>query len=226
MKNLMSITEKEKTIFRAFKDSEYGEGDRDSVVWMFSIKEHSGLKGKEFSGVVSSLCKKDLLDTDVVGDSTSNIPIKDTYTMWLTEDGKDVFDSLFGEEDDDAVENSEGDNLELVDLAIADDKNSVEEVYEIFYRKIHEIYQVVRVEKSVIIEDLGLEVKSFGDPDNPEEWVDGVEYGDWSPSEEQAMEYVRMVVEYEKSELAEMVKELRKSSDEMLEAIRGLGQLI
>ena len=91
-----NVTELEIKVLRAFFDSEFGDVYDDkyeefgTCVWMFSIKEHSGLDGKTFSGVVSSLVKKGLVETETEGDhGMRHVKIEDTYTMSITEDGWD-----------------------------------------------------------------------------------------------------------------------------------------
>jgi len=99
MKNL---TEKEAAILGAFFESEYGDVDMAAYseygreIWMFSIKEHSGLDGKTFSGTVSSLVQKGLVQTDTAGvKGAMQMAIKDTYTMTITEKGWMEYESYF-----------------------------------------------------------------------------------------------------------------------------------
>ena len=101
MKNL---TENEAAVLNAFFESEYGDVDMAAYteygreVWMFSIKEHSRLDGKTFSGTVSSLVKKGLVITDTAGDKGAmQMSIKDTYIVTITEKGWHEYESYFTE---------------------------------------------------------------------------------------------------------------------------------
>lgn len=75
----MNITQLELEVLAAIDFSDYGESITDSV-WTFSVvDECKTVKGKQFSGVVSSLVKKGLVEVD---DS-----IADESTIQMTSEG-------------------------------------------------------------------------------------------------------------------------------------------
>lgn len=98
----MALTEKEIAVLKAFADNEYtamdGEYSNPYIKhpqWMFTIQDYSGLCGKEFSGVVSSLTKKGFVGSDTTGDkSMIGVSIKDTWTMWMTDAGFDALQEV------------------------------------------------------------------------------------------------------------------------------------
>ena len=91
----MKITNKEQEVLESIVNSNYNctddKTDRDLIgyeVWMWDVADTSGITGKSFSGVCSSLLEKGLIDTDTQGDKTQiGIAIKNTYTITLTEKG-------------------------------------------------------------------------------------------------------------------------------------------
>jgi hypothetical protein len=88
------LTEKEKQVLKAFGMSDYGA--YDSCMWMWEIRENSGLTGKQFSGICSSLAEKGIIGTDVEGDRNMiSVKLEDTYTIWLTGEGIKAFQTEF-----------------------------------------------------------------------------------------------------------------------------------
>ena len=64
------LTENEFKVLRAIDLSEYGDSIRDAV-WTWSMSDYSGMKGKEISGVVSSLVQKGYVYTSDSGRDAS-----------------------------------------------------------------------------------------------------------------------------------------------------------
>ena len=88
------LSANEYQLLQTFGQSDYGE--YDEVHWMWDIQDLSGLSGKTFSGVCSSLTKKGILQSSTEGDKGMNqVKIRDTYTIWLTDKGKQVYKSFF-----------------------------------------------------------------------------------------------------------------------------------
>ncbi len=60
---IMIVTEKEQKVIQAIKNSEFLEEPSDPI-WIKGLAEDAELDGKEFSGVVSSLIKKEIVFSD------------------------------------------------------------------------------------------------------------------------------------------------------------------
>ncbi len=89
----INLTEKETNVLKAFGRSDYD--DYDGILWMWEIRDLSRLTGKTFSGVCSSLTEKGLIETDITGDpGMRGVKIQDTYTIWLTKKGQQVYQTL------------------------------------------------------------------------------------------------------------------------------------
>lgn len=90
-----NLTKKEMAVLKGIADSDYMnvEGYDDKYLincstWMFDALHYSGLSGKEFSGVCSSLHKKGFIGSDTTGDPTMiSVKIEDTHEIWMTEKG-------------------------------------------------------------------------------------------------------------------------------------------
>ncbi len=76
----MKLTEREIKVIKVYKKDDFvndcGFEDPDAATWVKNFHKDCGMNGKEFSGVMSSLCKKGFADTN--GES-----------WWLTEKGID-----------------------------------------------------------------------------------------------------------------------------------------
>lgn len=92
----MTLTDKEKTVLTAFLDSAYGNehGRDDRETWLWEISNISGIKGKEYSGVISSLTKKDLVNSWDYEENGSY----DGWVICLTDKGIKTLQSLEAEE--------------------------------------------------------------------------------------------------------------------------------
>ena len=89
----ITLTKKETQLMKAFGRSDYAEFDE--CHWMWEIKNISRLTGKTFSGVCSSLTEKGLIGSNTEGDpGMIGVKVADTYTIWLTEKGKQVYKTL------------------------------------------------------------------------------------------------------------------------------------
>jgi len=80
----MKLTELEKVVIRTLAKNEYSDDPGDPV-WTFIIEDNTDLHSKQISGVVSSLTKKGLVDSNDDG--------KDS-TVWLTENGVEEYHKL------------------------------------------------------------------------------------------------------------------------------------
>jgi len=68
-----NLTENELALLKAIDRSEYGDSLSDDT-WLFSARDHSGIKGKAFSGTVSSLVKKGYVRTSGGGEPLTDDP--------------------------------------------------------------------------------------------------------------------------------------------------------
>lgn len=59
---MSNLTNNELKVLKAFDRSEYSE-NLSTETWLFSVRDHSGIKGKAFSGTVSSLVQKGYVAT-------------------------------------------------------------------------------------------------------------------------------------------------------------------
>lgn len=80
----MKLTELEKDVIIAIAKNEYSDNPGDPV-WTFIIEDNTDLHSKQISGVVSSLTKKGLVDSNDEG--------KDS-TVWLTKNGVEEYHKL------------------------------------------------------------------------------------------------------------------------------------
>lgn len=82
--SVIELTNKEiKVLLKGFGGSDFFENE-NSIVWSNSISTDK-IKGKELSGIVSSLVKKGVMGSQDDG--------KDS-TLWLTQRGKEIFIEL------------------------------------------------------------------------------------------------------------------------------------
>lgn len=85
----MNITEKELAVLEAIIGNDYQtfeKSDKDlinSPTWLF-VCENSGVEGKHLSGVISSLTKKGLVDSELDNKRPAD------STIWVTELGFEV----------------------------------------------------------------------------------------------------------------------------------------
>lgn len=97
---IMVLTDKEIAVLKSIALSDYVNlefTDKRLIefpTWMFDSLYYSDLKGKSFSGTISSLTKKGLIGTDTKGDKGNiHVHIKDTWTIWMTKEGFEILQS-------------------------------------------------------------------------------------------------------------------------------------
>jgi len=88
-----TLTQKESNLVRIIGSNDFTETPGDQG-WMDIVRLDSGLGGKEFSGVMSSLHKKKLVDSDVQTPQNHFGEYRDESTVWLTEQGIQVYNTL------------------------------------------------------------------------------------------------------------------------------------
>ena len=90
MKTEIKVTELEKEVLLAGKDSDFTEEFEIYGTWMWEIQDLSGIDSKQFSGITSSLIKKGLItifDNEGFGRS-------DDMVLALTKKGAEVYNQL------------------------------------------------------------------------------------------------------------------------------------
>ena len=80
----MKLTEFEKIVVRVLAENEYSDNLEDPV-WTFIIEDNTNLHSKQISGIVSSLTKKGLVNSNDNG--------KDS-TIWLTKNGVEEYHKI------------------------------------------------------------------------------------------------------------------------------------
>lgn len=98
----LKVTEKELKVLNGIIFNDYVDFDTDNPVhpndyeelqtWMWAAQESSGLSGKSFSGVCSSLEKKKMIVTDTEGSKTTEgMEIRDTWGITLLKKGYEAW---------------------------------------------------------------------------------------------------------------------------------------
>lgn len=80
----MKLTEFEKIVVRVLAKNEYSDNLED-LIWTFIIEDNTNLHSKQISGIVSSLTKKGLVNSNSNG--------KDS-TIWLTKNGVEEYHKI------------------------------------------------------------------------------------------------------------------------------------
>ena len=86
------VTPGQMEVLLAIYGSCYHDGREDEphdMVWTFSVIDECSIKGKAFSGTVSTLIQAELIGSDDYGFSPGHKSSKDAC-MWLTQAGLDV----------------------------------------------------------------------------------------------------------------------------------------
>lgn len=69
-----SLSDKEWSVLKAFVNNEYGKWEEGETVWLDVVLKDSGLSGKVASGVISSLNRKELIDSDIEENHITLLP--------------------------------------------------------------------------------------------------------------------------------------------------------
>lgn len=87
---MMNLTKMEKMVLNALRNNDYNDCYTDPCTWAFAAIDYSTLNAKQARGVMASLIKKGLMGFQEDKD--------DEDLVWLTDEGKALFENATGEE--------------------------------------------------------------------------------------------------------------------------------
>lgn len=86
---MMNLTKMEKMVLNSLRNNDYNDCYTDPCTWAFAAIDYSGLNAKQARGVMASLIKKGLMGFQEDDDED---------IVWLTDEGKKIFETAAGEE--------------------------------------------------------------------------------------------------------------------------------